>query len=73
MPKYRFISDSEVFATKFGLNSDTPSDPSDTFEVVNEAQPTPNAVIELDVGAQDFRNLLKALYPRSAKLFFRSL
>ncbi|KAJ2918302.1 hypothetical protein MD484_g2113, partial [Candolleomyces efflorescens] len=64
VPKYRFISDSEVFATKFGLNSDTPSDPSDAFEVVNEAQPTPNAVIELDVSANDFRNFVKALYPR---------
>ncbi|KAJ2918269.1 hypothetical protein MD484_g2133, partial [Candolleomyces efflorescens] len=64
VPKYRFISDSEVFATKFGLNPDTPSESSDTFEGVGEAQSTSNAIIELDVGANDFRNFLKALHPR---------
>ncbi|KAJ2918301.1 hypothetical protein MD484_g2112, partial [Candolleomyces efflorescens] len=64
VPKYRFISDSEVFATKFGLNSDSPSDSSDAFEVVDETQPTSNVIVELDVSANDFRNFLKALYPR---------
>ena len=62
MPKYRFISDSEVFATKFGLNVDTNSDASD-ISIVDEA-PSTLSVIELDVSAEDFRHFLKALHPR---------
>ena len=62
MPKYRFITDSEVFATIFGLNQDTESESSDV-SVVDETPPTLDT-IELDVTAEDFRNFLKALHPK---------
>jgi hypothetical protein len=61
VPKYRFISDSEVFATKYGLNADTNLD---SFDISVVEAPSILSAIELDVSAEDFRHFLKALHPR---------
>ncbi|KAJ2930171.1 hypothetical protein H1R20_g6960, partial [Candolleomyces eurysporus] len=53
VPKYRFLANSEVFASKYGLTTDTDTD--------SEYADVP---ITLDASADDFRNFLKALYPK---------
>ncbi|KAJ2918314.1 hypothetical protein MD484_g2132, partial [Candolleomyces efflorescens] len=58
VPKYRLLAESEVFASKYGLATDTypiseyPDDPL--------VSATP-----LDVSADDFRNFLKVMYPKN--------
>ncbi|KAJ2930170.1 hypothetical protein H1R20_g6961, partial [Candolleomyces eurysporus] len=56
VPKYRFITGSEVFPSKFGRDGHVRSGPSDIVGV--------DDVLELDVGAEDFRNFLRALHPK---------
>ncbi|EAU85292.1 hypothetical protein CC1G_07562 [Coprinopsis cinerea okayama7 len=51
VPKYRFVEDSDVFCERYQI-----TDGDDEHDVQSR--------IPLDVGLVDFRNFLKAFYPR---------
>ncbi|KAF5317082.1 hypothetical protein D9611_003654 [Ephemerocybe angulata] len=58
VPKHRFMTDSETFATTYGLDRAHGSEDEFTAE-----DPFLNAVT-LDVTAHEFRTFLKAVYPK---------
>ncbi|KAF6746808.1 hypothetical protein DFP72DRAFT_1017083 [Ephemerocybe angulata] len=58
VPKHRFMTDSETFATTYGLDRAHGSEDEFTAE-----DPFLNAV-NLDVTAHEFRTFLKAIYPK---------
>ncbi|RXW20424.1 hypothetical protein EST38_g5413 [Candolleomyces aberdarensis] len=60
VPKYRLISESEYFASKYGLDGDSGSE----HEYGTVEDPRLNAVKLDDVSADEFRSFLKAVYPK---------
>ena len=61
VPKYRLVSDSEHFASKYAL--DAGGDNASEQEYTTVENPQLNAVKLDDVSADDFQSFLKAVYP----------
>ncbi|KAJ2930149.1 hypothetical protein H1R20_g6957, partial [Candolleomyces eurysporus] len=61
VPKYRLVSDSEHFASKYAL--DASGDSGSEHEYTSVENPQLNAVKLDDVSADEFQSFLKAVYP----------